>query len=94
MTIKVTEREDGSFDIEWDEKDPRESMFNTWTSQDFTNAITEYLNQLKEPTERQKLLLEMVAEELGGKLTYETCITKNTEHQRIVIEYGYTRKDR
>lgn len=48
MTIKVTEREDGSFDIEWDENDPQESMFNTWTSSDFEVAFTEYLNQLKE----------------------------------------------
>jgi hypothetical protein len=48
MTIKVTEREDNSFDIEWDEKDPRESMFNTWTQSDFENAITEYLEKLKE----------------------------------------------
>lgn len=48
MTIKVTEREDGSFDIEWDENDPQESMFNTWTSSDFEAAFTEYLNQLKE----------------------------------------------
>jgi hypothetical protein len=48
MTIKVEEKEDGSFEISWNEKDPRESMFNTWTQNDFENAITEYLNQLKE----------------------------------------------
>ena len=40
----------------------------------------------------QKALLEMIAEELGGKLFYETCITKNTEHKKIVIEYDHTRK--
>ncbi len=44
-------------------------------------------------TEEQKALLEMVAEELGGKLTYETCITRNTEHKKIVIEYGHFRKE-
>jgi hypothetical protein len=33
------------------------------------------------------LLLEAAAEALGGKLSYETCITRNTEHKRIVIEY-------
>jgi hypothetical protein len=48
MTIKVTEREDGSFDIEWNEKDPQESMFNTWSESDFSNAIADYINQLKE----------------------------------------------
>ena len=45
-------------------------------------------------TEEQKALLEMVAEELGGKLSYENCITKNTEHKKIVIEYGHSKKDR
>ena len=45
-------------------------------------------------TEEQKALLELVAEELGGKLSYETCITKNTQHKRIVIEYGYVKQDR
>jgi hypothetical protein len=33
------------------------------------------------------LLLEAAAEALGGKLSYETCITRNTEYKRIVIEY-------
>ena len=40
------------------------------------------------------LLLEAAAEALGGKLSYETCITRTTEHKRIVIEYGYTKKNR
>jgi hypothetical protein len=44
--IEVKEREDGSFDISWDENDPSESMFNTWTEQDFANAIEKYLIQL------------------------------------------------
>jgi hypothetical protein len=48
MTIKVTEKEDGSFDIEWNEKDSQESMFNTWSESDFSNSIADYLNQLKE----------------------------------------------
>jgi hypothetical protein len=48
MTIKVTEREDNSFEIEWDEKDPQESMFNHYTEEDFIRVITEYLDKLKE----------------------------------------------
>jgi hypothetical protein len=48
MTIKVTEKEDGSFDIEWNEKDPQESMFNTWTESDFLDAIQKHLDNLKE----------------------------------------------
>jgi hypothetical protein len=51
MTIKVEEREDGSFDISWDENDPKESMFNTWTKSDFENAIANHLNELKRESE-------------------------------------------
>jgi len=52
MTIKVTEKEDGSFEIEWNENDPQESMFNHYTEEDFIRVIirviTEYLDKLKE----------------------------------------------
>jgi hypothetical protein len=48
MTIKVEEKEDGSFEISWDENDPQESIFNDYTEQDFINLITEYLDKLKE----------------------------------------------
>ncbi len=47
MAIEVKENEDGSFDISWDENDPSESMFNTWTAEDFKNAISDYLEKLK-----------------------------------------------
>ncbi len=39
------------------------------------------------------LLLETATKALGGKLSYETCINRNTEHKRIVIEYDYAKKD-
>ena len=45
-------------------------------------------------TEEQKFLLEMVAEELGGKLTHWYFCDRTHEHQRIVIEYGHQRKER
>jgi hypothetical protein len=48
MTIKVTEKEDNSFEISWNEFDPVESIMNDWTEQDFIQAITEYLDKLKE----------------------------------------------
>ena len=35
------------FEISWDENDPTESMFNTWTETDFLNAIQEHLDNLK-----------------------------------------------
>jgi hypothetical protein len=39
--IDVKEREDGSFDISWDENDPVESQLNHWTEQDFIDCIME-----------------------------------------------------
>ena len=39
--IEVTEEQNGTFTISWDENDPIESMFNTWTEQDFIDAIME-----------------------------------------------------
>ena len=44
--IEVTPNEDGSFEITWDENDPQESIFNTWTEEDFIKVIEEYLEQL------------------------------------------------
>ena len=44
--INCTENEDGSFTITWDSNDPVESIFNTWTEQDFIDAIMEYANEV------------------------------------------------
>ena len=52
MAIEVEQNEDGSFDISWDENDPTESMFNTWTAEDFIKVISDYLDKLK--NEEQK----------------------------------------
>lgn len=48
MTIQVTENEDGSFNISWDENSPTESIFNDWTEEDFIRAISEYFETLKD----------------------------------------------
>ncbi len=47
MTIKVTERQDGSFDIEWDENDPVESIMNDWTAEEFIQSIKDHLETVK-----------------------------------------------
>ncbi len=47
MTIKVEEKEDGSFDISWDENDPQESILNNFTEQDFVNVIENFLKRLE-----------------------------------------------
>ena len=39
MSIQVTEEADGSLTISWDETDPVESQLNTWTEEDFIQAI-------------------------------------------------------
>jgi hypothetical protein len=40
--LTVSENEDGTFIIEWDKEDPRWSMFNDFTEQDFIDMITSY----------------------------------------------------
>jgi hypothetical protein len=45
--ITVKEESDGSLTIDWDETDPVESIMNTWTEEDFLNAICEALNDRK-----------------------------------------------
>ena len=44
--IEVKENDNGSFDISWDPKDPKESMLNEWTEQDFVNAIVDQCNKI------------------------------------------------
>jgi hypothetical protein len=44
-------------------------------------------------TEEQKALLEIVAEELGGKLEYWICTDKYSSSQKIVIEYDKKQKE-
>jgi hypothetical protein len=46
--IQVTENEDGSFDISWDETSPTESILNTWTEDDFIKVIMEHLEKLND----------------------------------------------
>ena len=47
MTIKVTERGDGSFDIDWNPNDPVESIMNEWNEEDFIQAIKDHLETVK-----------------------------------------------
>jgi hypothetical protein len=47
MTIKVTERGGGSFDIDWNPNDPVESIMNDWTEEDFIQIIKDHLDNVK-----------------------------------------------
>jgi hypothetical protein len=46
--IDVKQENDGTFTISWDKNDPQESILNTWTQEDFINAIQNKLNTLQE----------------------------------------------
>lgn len=50
--IEVTENEDHSFTISWDETSPTESILNTWTEDDFIKVIMEHVQKLND-NERQ-----------------------------------------
>ena len=51
--IQVIEENDGSFTISWNQNDPIESQLNTWTEQDFINALMEYAKKILDNTEEQ-----------------------------------------
>ena len=46
--IEVTENEDNSLTISWNETSPTESSLNTWTEDDFIKVIMEHLQKLKD----------------------------------------------
>lgn len=50
--IQVTENEDHTLTISWDETSPTESILNTWTEDDFIKVIMERIEELKN-NERQ-----------------------------------------
>lgn len=45
--ITVKQESDNSFTIDWDPNDSKESMLNSWTEEDFINAIRESLDDRK-----------------------------------------------
>jgi hypothetical protein len=47
---------------------------------------------MKPVTEEQKALLEIVAEELGGKLEHYICSDLHTEHKKYVITYAQQKR--
>jgi hypothetical protein len=49
--LKVLENEDGTFTLEWDEKDPRWSMLNGLTEEEVTAILIEGLEKLKSELE-------------------------------------------
>jgi hypothetical protein len=94
MTINVTENDDYSFEITWDPDDPVEWVLNTWTEDDFINAIMKECNKVIEENEIEcRKRLEMVADKLGGKLEHYVCSDLHNEHQKYVITYNHKKRN-
>jgi len=43
-------------------------------------------------TEEQRILLELITDELGGKLEHYVCSNTHTSHKKIVITYDAQQK--
>lgn len=63
LPLSVTEEEDGSFTIEWDENHPVTSVFNSWTEDDFLNAIRIACNEVLGNDEFDRIEETQVSEE-------------------------------
>lgn len=51
--IQVTDNEDNTFTITWDENSPTESILNTWTEEDFIHAIMEHVQTINNEIDRE-----------------------------------------
>ena len=43
LPLTVTENDDGSFTLDWDDEHPITSQLNTWTENDFLNCLREQM---------------------------------------------------
>ena len=58
MTITATINDDETITFNWDENDPVDSVFNTWTEQDFMDAILNYCKEVIGEEEYNKIIEE------------------------------------
>ena len=90
--IHVHQEDDKTFTISWDENDPQESILNTWTEEDFINAIQNKLQSLEElgvvdnTTEAIQTIthyIEQTAEEVNQDIqTLKDFIEEDEEDRR------------
>lgn len=45
--IEVKEEKDSSLTISWDPNDPKESIFNDYTEEDFITTLSNYIKELE-----------------------------------------------
>ena len=88
MTISVTENTDGTFTIDWDQEDPKESLFNNWTEEDFTNAISSYLEELIEKSDdpdNEEFCIEEALEDILDQQQENSSqiVRKDEEDERL-----------
>ena len=67
MTIEVTDHNDGTFTISWDENDPLESVFNDWTEEDFLQMLTEQAEKILSQREYYEGKEKVNPTETGGE---------------------------
>jgi len=86
--IDVKQEDDGSLTIYWDENDPKESILNTWTQEDFINAIQDKLNTLQELGE-----VDNATEAVNQVTEYFVDQTEEEVNEDIANAQAFIRKD-
>jgi hypothetical protein len=86
--IDVKQEDDGSLTIYWDENDPQESILNTWTEEDFINAIKNKLQSLEELGE-----VDNATEAVNQLTEYFIDQTQEEVQQDIDTAQKFVRKD-
>lgn len=82
VMIKVTQENERTFTIEWDANDPGESIFNSFTEQDFIDVLQYYCEQE---------LSKLEYTEGTDKKLRETYYSTQSEDQED--EYSYYHKE-
>lgn len=86
--IDVKQEDDGSLTISWDENDPKEKVLNTWTEEDFINAIQNKLSTLQELGE-----VDNATEAVNEVTEYLIDQTPEEVQQDIRNAQAFVRKD-
>jgi len=74
MTITAIINDDETITFEWDENDPVDSVLNTWTEQDFLDAILKYCKETIGEEEYNRIL-----ERSSVTLEDDTCAETGEE---------------
>ena len=83
LPLTVTENDDGSFTIDWDDEHPVTKQLNTWSEEDFLTALREQLEQIREFTVEE---FENNFDELFARVEEgETFIIRHPDGQAVYI---------